>query len=105
MGTRPEIPLSRGGGALGCRTCGTGSHVRHGIGTCGPTGAKVPSQGLSEGPGQKSPSHKALEHWDAARAKPACQTTRGRGENVRFQFLALARVARFGTGPIGTGWL
>ena len=68
MGTRPEIPLSRGGGALGCRTCGTGSHVRHGIGTCGPTGAKLPSQGLSEGPGQKSPSHKALEHWDAARA-------------------------------------
>jgi hypothetical protein len=142
MGTRPEIPLSRGGGALGCRTCGTGSHVRHGIGTCGPTGAKLPSQGLLEGPGQKSPSHKALEHWDAARAardwhvrthrcqsaqtrgtgpeiplsqgagalgcpraKPACQTTRERGENARFQFLALARVARFGTGPIGTGWL
>ena len=74
MGTRPEIPLSRGGGALGCRTCGTGSHVRHGIGTCGPTGAKLPSQGLLEGPGQKSPSHKALEHWDAPvrnqRAKP-----------------------------------
>jgi hypothetical protein len=46
-------------------------HVRHGIGTCEPTGAKVPKL---EGPGQKSPSHKALEHWDAPvrnqRAKP-----------------------------------